>query len=174
MKNIKTEIFLGKAINPSDGQWYSLPMEQDQLKELLFSKEAYIISDYICDLKIYLDEYDKEKVLELNEVLNSNNKELLTIYMWTDSDLDTAKKVFDEMDRDCYIFFDNIEDGPQDYILEQLGENLVEKGFIGEIPQELIDKDYLNFEKIGRDYWLGSNVHYEPITESIFIQYKSR
>lgn len=174
MDRLRAEVFLGKVNDPSIGEWYKLPMKQDELEKILFSKENYIISDYSCDLNIYLNEYAKNDLLDLNELLNINSKALTTIYMWADQNLKQAKEILAEIDKDCYIYAENITDGPEHFLHEQLGEVIVNRGLLGYIPQQLIDKDYIDFVKIGRDFWLGSSIWYEPSTESIFLQYKSR
>lgn len=171
--NLKTEFFLGKPNNPCDGKWYSLPMNEDELVDLLYHGESYIISDYRSDLNILIREYDKETLVELNKVLSSKDERLITLYMWADQDLSHAQKALSHIDDKCYIYLEDIKNGTDDDIMEQIGEKLVEKGIIGDIPQFLIDKGYIDYYNIGRDYWRGTASHFEESTNSVFIQHNN-
>lgn len=169
--NLKTEFFLGKPNNPCDGKWHSLPMNEDELVNLLYYGESYIIADYRSDLNLIIREHDKETLVELNKVLSSGDKRLVTLYMWADQDLDFANEVLSKIDNDCYIYLEDIKNGTNDEIIEQIGEKIVEKGLLGDIPQFLIDKGYINYYNVGRDYWVGTVSHFEESTNSVFIHH---
>lgn len=168
--NLKAEFFLGKPNNPSDGDFYQLPMDPATLRELLYSG-SYIISEYNSDIDVYIREYDKETLMDLNEVLNSKDERLVTLYMWADQDLEHAKTVLSNIDNSCYLYLDGIEDGAEEHIIEQIGERIVAKGILGDIPKFLIDNGYIDYYKIGNDYWLGNVSHFEKSTNSVFIHH---
>ena len=173
MKTLNAQIFLEKANGSSMGRWYSLPMNEETLKDLLYN-QGLIITDYSFDYNFATCEVTKEAIIDFNYVLNQNDSKLLTLYMSTDKNLEDAEDILADLDNPCFLYLEDIENGTESEINVQIGEKLVEMGFLGHIPSLLIEKDYIDYEAIGRDYWLGSVSHYEESTKAVFMQISSR
>lgn len=173
MKNLKAQIFLEKANGSDMGRWYSLPMNEKELNELLYNN-GLIISDYDIECNFASYEVTKEYIRDFNTVLNSKDERLLTLFMWADKDLNSAKEAFEDIDNPCFLYLEGIEDGNDYDLYVQIGRKIADLGLLGYVPANLIEKDYIDFESIGRDYWEGGASHYEPSTKAVFIQTSSR
>lgn len=173
MKNLNAKIFLEKANGSDMGRWYILPMDEEKLNDLFYNS-GLVITDYDIDYDFASFEVTKETIRDFNYVLNRNNSLLLTIFMAFDKDLDTAKDVYADIDNPCFIYLEDIENGTDSEINIQIGERLVDMGLFGDVPKALLDKGYVDFESIGRDYCETSGSHYEASTKTVFMQVSSR
>lgn len=148
MLNRKLKLFLGNCNIACNGQWITLPMDDNDLeKELNIILKLYgetIISSYekVGDYtkSLYINQYADIK--ELNYILKQS-LEFIALYIYSDEDLEFTKKFIKNR---RFLFIPGVED------LSALGEAIVKKGLIGYVPQNLIDSGYIDFEQIGEDF----------------------
>ena len=144
----KLKLFLGNCNVACNGEWITLPMDDEDLeKELNIVSKLYgetIISSYekIGDYikSLYINQYADIK--ELNYILKQS-LEFIALYIYSDEDVDFTKEFIKNR---RFLFIPGVED------LSALGEAVVKKGLIGYVPQNLIDSGYIDFEQIGEDF----------------------
>lgn len=146
--NCKLKLFLGNCVYASEGEWISLPMEEEKLKnELARITKKYgevIISSFervderLNDM--YISQY--EDIEKINYILQQSI-EFIALYMCGDEDLDFAESLFESKK---YLFFEGVSD------TTELGEAVARKGLIKGITPNLIDTGYISFDRIGRDF----------------------
>ena len=137
------------------GKWYNLPEENLELEEvyksgdLIFLELDEEIERLECVELYEFEELFKEKglntLLELVKKIEQEKIEFLAVY-WYCGGLKYCWKQFLNED---YIVVENIVNE------SDLGYYLVEEGYFGNIPDNLIN--YIDYEKIGRDVIFGDN-----------------
>lgn len=148
------------------GDWFFLPMPENELKvklKSLFKEGDYIIASYTDNRGFAINEYSNLK--ELNEIaqtiidegVNLKELEIVGSYeLYSPSDL--LQKV---LDRDFCIIYPNPDTCSYVGSEEALGETLYEEGFLDiEIPQNLVDLGYIDFEAIGRNESINKGWRY--------------
>lgn len=131
-----------------EGKWLTLPMDSDELtKEIEKLGEEYAVTSY--EAPFYIEELTN--IHELNEQLNEleivgkhlNEREMQALLEWVDN-VDEAVSL---LRQDRVRFYDTKTEYPQ---WEDLAELLVyEHDYMSDVPEHR--RDYLDFEKIGRD-----------------------
>ena len=135
------------------GEWLELPLEEEELTEALnrISKngqDELAIHDYEADFNI--KEYDS--ITLLNElawrVHDLEDWEGIALIAGIDyfgnSNIAYFQEALDAIEAGNFTYWCDI----QDY--SDLGLAVVDAGFYGEVPQDLID--YIDYEAIGKDY----------------------
>lgn len=126
------------------GKWIDLPMDDDELssevKSVLGSDEEYFITDY--ESPFSLGEYENINDLnafaeKLDEMDGHDTEKVAYLLEHIGLDRDEALEQYEDVD-----FYPNMT-------LSEVAEEVVDKGLLGEIPENI--KNYLDFEKLGRD-----------------------
>lgn len=142
-------IFVGTVTDPTQGQWFSVPIDEDEVIEILEEKygvqpgQEIMISDYEVPSGIDVDPYGS--VEQLNEIAEDwdllddwakENFEEISSYFGGNNEETIEKLANDNFN---YI---NVSDD------EELGENILDEEYPN-VSQEL--EFYIDVEALGRD-----------------------
>lgn len=143
-----------ESLSSGKGEWFGLPVSEEIVASKIVGEDQelgeYIILDYDTPFYVY-ESYSLEKVNELWERWNELPKEIA----------DHGKEI-------CDFFFGNdyeefLDSADRIYCLSEvydkktLGYHVCDEGLLGvTIPSEL--ENYLDYEAIGRDYEINSNI----------------
>ena len=126
-------------------QTLNLPMEEEDVYQIIEKFGDYIITDYECELghirlnkNIHLDSLN-ELVKEIVELAPHEKRELTAILEAGYNDLDDAFITFENKE---YSFY-------PDMTLTDVAEELVSDGSFGEVPEPLMF--YIDYDAIARD-----------------------
>lgn len=126
-------------------QTLNLPMEEEDVYQIIEKFGDYIITDYECELghirlnkNIHLDSLN-ELVKEIVELAPYEKRELASILEAGYNDLDDAFITFENK---AYSFY-------PDMTLADVAEELVSDGSFGEIPEAIMF--YIDYDAIARD-----------------------
>lgn len=126
-------------------QTLNLPMEEEDVYQIIEKFGDYIITEYDCELghislnkNIHLDSLN-ELVKEIVELDVYEKRELTAILEAGYYDLEDALTTFDNK---SYAFYPEMT-------LKDVAEELVSEGMFGEIPEPIMF--YLDYEAIARD-----------------------
>lgn len=136
-----------KLSNPTKElqQMLKLPMEEEELHQVIEKFGEYVIDEYDCELghislnkNMELDSLN-ELIREISELTLYERRELTAILEAGYYDLEDALTTFDNK---CYAFY-------ADMTLADVAEELVSEGMFGEIPEPIMF--YIDYEAIARD-----------------------
>lgn len=162
---LKVNVFLGQPENGSNGVWATLPMEKEALNEVIndFCKrfgDEFILSaiekEGFADV-LLIDQYDNisevnNLLLTLNAKSEEDMKLYLTAYVYFGHSTEIADKY---LENKKYEYFTGVEDE------NTLGEKVIEKGYLGYIPDRLIS--YIDTWKVGNDWVCNGSRIYSPL-----------
>lgn len=137
------------------GEWVSLPMDSDELQEVVMrhtngGQTDYAIHDYESDLELRIGGH--KNVFELNDLAERmaslEDWELEAIGAYLESTGDTLEEALSCIEAGDYSVYEAKDE-------EELGYYIVEEGFFGvKVPEAL--QVYLDYEAIGRDFVVTS------------------
>ena len=143
------------------GKWLDLPMDENELQKELQSildeglkdgvvDEEYFITDYETDVEgLTIDEFENVFVLNtlMEEVEKLSEDEQIILQALLIVYFPDLKEAFDFLRKGDYLVYWDVTSE------RELGEYIVEEGFLGEIPEQI--KYYIDYEAIGHDYCLN-------------------
>jgi antirestriction protein len=143
-------------------QKFTLPMAFDELAEKtkVFGQKEFYIADIVDSYGFHIHEYTNLHLLnEFVAFLNNSGLDVETVKALAtveDTNLDRIREIIEEETYQILpaanVYADHEED---------LGYTLYKEGMLNEdLPEDLVDKGYINFTGIGRDYSINQSWEY--------------
>jgi antirestriction protein len=133
-------------------KWISLPVDEEEfraaLKEIEIDGEEYeefFIADYEEFLGYQVGEYENFETLNnlAEEIISLKEYEIEALEAIIESESNDLENALEILQSGDYQFYPNLE------TLEELAEIMIDEGFFGDIPENLVN--YIDYEKLGRD-----------------------
>lgn len=162
---LKVNVFLGQPEDGSKGVWVKLPMKKEYLNEVINGFHKKFGDEYFLSAietigytdVLHIDQYDS--ILDVNElllVLNDKSEEDIKLYLTAYVYFGQSEKLAEEyLNNKKYEYFTDVEDETT------LGEKVIEKGYLGYIPDRLAN--YINAWKVGNDWICNGSRIYSPL-----------
>ncbi|MCM3623992.1 antirestriction protein ArdA [Brevibacillus borstelensis] len=136
------------------GEWVTLPMNQEELKEriqvILGADEEYAIHDY--EAPFHIGEYDDLYAINENCAILANYDSRVVVAL--SECLDNMDEVVGLLESGDYCVYFNVDN------LCDVASDMIDEGYFGPIPSSL--SSYIDYDKIASDLKIdGWYMHYE-------------